>query len=90
MDDADLRLDGNAAAGLLAEVFTFDVTGAQAVCNGCGNVYPVGTLATYGHTMGMILRCPGCDTALIRMTHVRSGYYLDLRGTSVLHIAASA
>ncbi|MFL5759720.1 MAG: DUF6510 family protein [Thermomicrobiales bacterium] len=90
MEDADLRLDGNAAAGLLTELFTFDMTTAQGVCSGCGNTFPVGTLATYGHTMGMILRCPGCDTAMIRVTHVRSGYFLDLRGTNVLRVTATA
>jgi hypothetical protein len=90
MDDADLRLDGNAAAGMLAELFTFDMTDAQAVCSGCGNTWPVGTLTKYGLTMGTILRCPGCDTAVIRITHLSSGYFLDLRGMSVLRIAPIA
>ena len=30
------RLDGNAAAGLLSEMFARDVTFAQATCAGCG------------------------------------------------------
>jgi hypothetical protein len=89
MDDADLRLDGNAAAGLLADLFAFDVTTAQAVCTGCHAVAPVGTLAAYGLPMGIILRCPGCDTALIRVARVRSGNWLDLRGMSVLRVAAT-
>ena len=89
MDDADLRLDGNAAAGLLAEIFAFDVTSARAVCAGCGAVAAVGTLAAYGHTMGIILRCPGCDTALFRVSRLESGYWLDLRGMSVLRVAAA-
>ena len=88
MDDADLRLDGNAAAGLLAELFAFDVTTAQAVCGGCGAVAPVGALPTYGLELGAILRCAGCDTALIRISRLSGGYWLDLRGTTVLRVRA--
>jgi uncharacterized protein DUF6510 len=89
MDDADLRLDGNAAAGLLAEIFAFDITTAQTVCTGCRAIAPVGTLTAYGLAMGIILRCPGCDTALIRVSRLASGYWLDLRGTSVLRVATT-
>jgi len=89
MENADLHLDGNAAAGLLAQIFAFDVTTAQAVCAGCGAVGPVGNLATYGLAMGAILRCPGCDTALIRVSRLESGYWLDLRGMSVLRVEAA-
>ena len=35
MDD-ELRLDGNAAAGTLGEVFSFEVTTAEYTCEGCG------------------------------------------------------
>ena len=89
MDDSDLRLDGNAAAGLLAEVFAFDVTSAEAVCSGCGAVGPAGTLVAYGLAMGAILRCPTCDNAVVRISRVESGYWLDLRGMSVLRVQAT-
>jgi hypothetical protein len=90
MNDSDLRLDGNAAAGLLAEVFAFDATTAEAVCSGCGAVGPAGALAVYGLAMGAILRCPTCDNAVVRISRVKSGYWLDLRGMSVLRVAATA
>jgi hypothetical protein len=32
----DLRLDGNAAAGLLSEVFTHEATAAAVRCASCG------------------------------------------------------
>jgi hypothetical protein len=86
MDDADLRLDGNAAAGPLRELFAFDVTTAQVVCAGCGAVAPVGALPAYGLEMGIILRCASCDSALIRVSRIASGYCLDLRGASVLRV----
>jgi hypothetical protein len=90
MDDADLRLDGNAAAGLLGEIFAFDVTTAETVCTGCAAVAPVGTLAAYGLAMGIILRCPGCDAALIRISRLGNGYWLDLRGLSVLRVQGAS
>jgi hypothetical protein len=90
MSDAELHLDGNAAAGLLAEIFTFDVTSAQVICAGCGAEGPVASLAAYGLTMGAILRCPSCDTALMRITHLKDRYHLDLRGTTVLTATTTA
>jgi hypothetical protein len=89
MEDADLRLDGNAAAGLLADIFAFDITTAQAVCAGCGATGPVAALAAYGLSMGTILRCPTCDTALMRISRIERGYWLDLRGMSVLRVDAA-
>jgi uncharacterized protein DUF6510 len=34
----ELRLDGNAAAGLLDQIFAFEVTSAAATCDGCGKI----------------------------------------------------
>ena len=90
MDDADLRLDGNAAAGLLAEVFRREMTTVATTCAGCGALAPVGALLVYGHAMGSILRCPGCDTAIIRVTRTRDRYWLDLRGAGLLRIEPNA
>ncbi len=90
MDDNDLRLDGNAAAGPLAEIFGREMTTAIAVCRGCGADGPVGSLAAYDPGMGIILRCPTCDTAVIRVSRVRGGYWLDAQGASVLRIPATS
>ncbi len=86
MDDNDLRLDGNAVASPLAAIFGREMTTAHAVCAGCGVEAPVGSLLAYDPGLGIILRCSGCDMALIRVSRVRSGYWLDMRGTSVLRI----
>ncbi len=82
----DLRLDGNAAGGLLGEIFGLEMTTALTTCTGCGSVGPVGTLMVYMHGMGTIIRCPHCDQALIRVAQVRGRYYLDLRGVRVLQL----
>ena len=85
-DPTELRLDGNAAAGMLTELFAFEVTTARTVCAGCGAEGPVGALVAFGLPMGVILRCPGCDAAVIRVGHHPAGSWLDLRGASVLRV----
>ena len=89
MKDNDLRLDGNAAGGLLNEIFPFEMTVAEGTCGGCGRIKPLSELMLYGHGMGAILRCAVCDTALIRITHIREYYRIDLSGMSYLRIAAN-
>ena len=89
MKDNDLRLDGNATGGLLNEIFPFEMTTAEATCGGCGRIKPLGELMLYRHGMGAILRCAICDTALIRITHIRECYRIDLSGMSYLRIAAN-
>jgi hypothetical protein len=88
MRDNNLRLDGNAAGGLLNEMFPFEMTAAEATCGGCGAIRPIGELILYRHGMGAILRCAGCDRALIRITNIRGYYRLDLSGMSCLQIEA--
>ena len=57
-DVAELVLDGNAAAGLLQEIFVPDITIAQIQCETCGTVVGVGSLRLYAAPMGAILRLP--------------------------------
>jgi hypothetical protein len=48
MAEEQTRMDGNSAAGLLAEVFSFEMTTSLARCAGCGTTHLVGTLLVYG------------------------------------------
>jgi hypothetical protein len=82
------KLDGNAAAGVLQEIFPFEMTLAHTTCAGCGRLDAIGALAAYLNGMGTILRCPSCDQALIRVTHIKERYWIDMRGVSVLQIDA--
>ena len=88
MKDINLRLDGNAAGGLLNEIFPFEMTAAETTCGDCGTKRLIGELMLYRLEMGAILRCVACDRALIRITHIRESYRLDLSGMSCLLIAA--
>ena len=91
-EDADeaRRLDGNAAAGLLREVFAVEMTVATAVCEGCGREAAVAELTLYGGALGAVLRCPGCDLAMIRLAATPAGHRLDMRGVALLRIARGA
>lgn len=80
----ELRLDGNAAGGVLREVFAQDVTDARATCAGCGDARPVGALLAYGHGMGVVLRCPGCDAVMLRIMRSPGEVRLDATGLRLL------
>jgi ribosomal protein S27E len=84
------KLDGNAAGGILQEIFPFEMTLVQATCAGCGATDVIGALVVYMHGMGTVVRCPSCDTVLIRVAHVKGRYYLDMRGVRVLQISVEA
>ena len=81
------RLDGNVAGGILGAIFPFDMTTAVATCAGCGLTKQIGALMTYAHGMGTVVRCPSCDTALIRVANVKDQYWMDMRGMRLLQIS---
>ena len=86
MDDK-LRLDGNAAAGALGEIFSFEATSAQYACEGCGRVDQIGAAMAYEvRGLGTIVRCPSCDNALIRLAHNRGRHWIDMRGMKFLQV----
>jgi hypothetical protein len=90
MQQQETRLDGNAAAGTLRDLFARDVTGATATCAGCGSQRPVGALLMYGSPMGVILRCPDCDIAMLRIASTPGWTRVDASGISLLAIPDEA
>lgn len=83
-------LDGNAAAGLLRELFALDVTIARFTCAGCGAVGEVGAARVYGGTMGAIFRCADCDGVMMRLVRTPAGLWLDMQGTRKLVVPAGS
>jgi hypothetical protein len=79
-------LDGNAAGGILQAIFSSEMTTAEGICAGCGQLRVVGATVCYKHGMGTILRCPSCDTVLLRVAEIRGRYWLDMRGLRVLQL----
>lgn len=79
-------LDGNAAAGRLADVFAFDATTVRSTCAGCGVTALVAEYHVYMDAPGTILRCPSCDAAVLRIAQTPGRTWLDLRGAALLEI----
>lgn len=88
-DDQSARLDGNVAAGVLAEIFRCEPSGARVTCSGCGATAPIGALLAYGLELGAILRCPHCDTAIVRVAATPNALWLDVRGAVSLRFEMS-
>jgi len=84
------RLDGNAAAGILSELFVPDVTVARATCATCGAIRAFGALLVYAHGMGTVMRCPGCEAVVLRVARTPTQLYLDLTGAKLVVMAAPA
>lgn len=81
MDDADLRLDGNAAAGLLSEVFAAEMTTASGTCASCGATNVLGSAHLYAQAPGAVLRCPSCTAVLMCVVRFPDGgLVVDLTG----------
>ena len=91
MDDTELRLDGNAAAGMLREVFVHDVTTARSACASCGAVAEMGSQHAYMYPLspGAVLRCNRCQEVLLVFVHGGGRYRLSLRGLTWLELPES-
>jgi hypothetical protein len=69
----------------LQEIFAVDVTVAHGTCGSCGAVEPVGAVHVYV-SAGVVLRCPHCDAALMRVVSSRGRVWVDLTGLRTLEL----
>ena len=92
MDETQLRLDGNAAAGILREIFLHEMTAARCACASCGAIAPIGSqhLYMYPRSPGAVLRCHGCQDVLLVFVHAGGRSQLGLRGLAWLEIPDAA
>jgi hypothetical protein len=81
-------LDGNAAAGPMADVLEFDITVTIGRCAGCGHDGVLAQCRLYGAGTGpgLVLRCPSCDHVLIRLVVANDRTWLDMTGVACLQI----
>ncbi len=77
-------LDGNAAAGPLATAFGSDMTAVPGKCAHCGGVHMIAELRAYMRAPGTILRCPICDSVILRIVETDEATYVDARGAAYL------
>jgi Family of unknown function (DUF6510) len=90
MDETDLRLDGNAVAGMMAELFGFEMTAERGGCAACGTASQLGAAHVYAHGMGVVLSCPSCGQYLARIARSQDRWWLDLRGLAWLQLDEQA
>jgi len=88
MDETQLRLDGNAAAGLFRELFVHEMTAARGACASCGSIAPMGAQELYMFPLspGAVLRCNHCHGVLMVLVHAGGRYRMGLRGLSWLEM----
>ena len=84
--DNELRLDGNAVAGLLSELFATEPTMVMLTCASCGAERALGAAHAYTRGPGTVLRCPSCTEVLLRVAEIRGRLMADMRGVSRLEI----
>ncbi len=87
MDETSLRLDGNALAGSLGEIFARDVTASDVQCARCGRIEPVGAEHAY-RGPGAVLRCRHCANVLMVIVERRGALRLTLAGCRWLDVPA--
>ena len=75
----DLHLDGNAAAGLLAEIFRGDATAMPRTCRSCGDRRPIADHRVY-RGAGLVLRCPSCGAVAARIAIGDDRLVVEWRG----------
>ncbi len=88
MDETQLRLDGNAAAGIFRELFVHEMTVSRGACASCGSIAQMGAQELYMFPLspGAVLRCNRCHGVLMVVVHGGGRYRVGLQGLSWLEI----
>ena len=87
MDAAmETMLDGNAAAGMLHEIFGSDMTAVPSQCSHCGNVAEMGSTHAWMDGPGIVLRCSVCHGVVIRIVETPTARFVDARGAAYLRL----
>jgi len=82
--DAEMMVDGNAAAGVLAAIFGAEMTAVPGRCANCGHVHRIAELQAYVRGPGTVLRCPDCHEVVLRVVETTEATYVDARGAAYL------
>jgi hypothetical protein len=90
MEGTETRVDGNAIAGVLQDVFVREVTSARIACGTCGQVEPIGAEHAYMQAPGIVLRCRHCEDVVLVVTRGAGRLLLGFRGSKWLEIAEDA
>lgn len=86
MEVAEMKLDGNAVGGLLAELFGTDMTAEKTVCASCGRHELVACLDVYVCSPGTVIRCRHCEAVMMRIVDSPDRVWVDLRGVASVEL----
>lgn len=88
MDETQLRLDGNAAAGAFRSVFVDELTTARGACAACGAIAPLGSQHLYMQSLspGAVLRCRSCEAVLMVLVDTQGRYRLGMQGLKWIEV----
>jgi hypothetical protein len=87
MEVDEMRLDGNAVGGLLAELFGTDMTGDMTVCASCGMHEVVACLDVYVCAPGTVIRCRHCLAVMMRIVEAPDRVWVDVSGVASLELS---
>ncbi len=93
MDETTLderTLDGNAVAGLLAEIFGAEMTVADCECAACGRRDQLGGVLAYVNAPGVVLRCGACGAVMVRIVDTPRGRLVEAKGLAYLRLPRGA
>ena len=88
-EPGDRRLDGNAAGGVLREVFAVDPTAAVSTCAHCGRPAPLGEHLVYADAPALVVRCPSCMQVVLRCASDAAGLRLEMTGVRLLRMTSA-
>jgi hypothetical protein len=86
METGEMKLDGNAIGGLMAEVFGVEMTTATSVCRSCGSVGQLASVDVYMKAPGIVVRCRTCESVLVKIVRAPGRTWIDLGGLRALEL----
>jgi hypothetical protein len=89
MESQAMRVDGNALAGTLGEIFVPEMTMARVACGGCGKTEPIGAEYAYMRAPGFVLRCCHCEEVLFVLAQAGSSHVLGIGRARSLEVSES-
>jgi ribosomal protein S27E len=80
------HLDGNALAGVLAELFRDDMTVALGTCAGCGEEAELARAMVYPDAAGFVVRCSSCGGVLMTIVASPGDTRVSMHGIGVIKV----
>jgi len=81
--------DGDAAARDLSQLFGTDTTHVSGPCLSCGDQVVIAEAHAFLGGPGTVLRCPGCESVLLRMVRSPERTWLEISGMGYLEFVDS-